>query len=282
MTEYEGVIRVSGKDFVIIFDGKTGDMLSWTYSGKELLAESGSPELNLWRAPLNNDGDYLPKMRRPIVKEWAAAGLDSLVRTTIGIRSRMKNGKAEITVARRAQSLSRDCYVGYVETYDIAPSGEIELSCSLTPVGEEFASFPRVGYMLTVDRSFDRIGWYGYGPEEAYIDRHDGVLTGIYDSTVDEAFVNYVYPQDNGNKHSCRWFRSARIDNPNTHGTGCTLSSAIAANLAKGYTLTGAVERAKDYLSGALAAMLNLGHGSGPLNHAFDLHSRYTAEAAGN
>ena len=81
---------------------------------------------------------------------------------------------------------------------------------------------------------------------------------------------------------SCRWFRSARIDNPNTHGTGCTLSSAIAANLAKGYTLTGAVERAKDYLSGALAAMLNLGHGSGPLNHAFDLHSRYTAEAAGN
>ena len=207
LTEYEGVIRVSGKDFVIIFDGKTGDMLSWTYSGKELLAESGSPELNLWRAPLNNDGDYLPKMRRPIVKEWAAAGLDSLVRTTIGIRSRMKNGKAEITVARRAQSLSRDCYVGYVETYDIAPSGEIELSCSLTPVGEEFASFPRVGYMLTVDRSFDRIGWYGYGPEEAYIDRHDGVLTGIYDSTVDEAFVNYVYPQDNGNKHSCRWFR---------------------------------------------------------------------------
>lgn len=73
----------------------------------------------------------------------------------------------------------------------------------------------------------------------------------------------------------CRWFRGKRIDNPNTHGTGCTLSSAIAANLAKGFDLEAAVERAKEYISGALGAMLNLGRGSGPMNHAFDLHSRF-------
>ena len=71
------------------------------------------------------------------------------------------------------------------------------------------------------------------------------------------------------------WFYGKRIDNPNTHGTGCTLSSAIAANLAKGYILEDAVERAKAYISGALAAMLDLGHGSGPMNHAFDLRSEY-------
>lgn len=68
-----------------------------------------------------------------------------------------------------------------------------------------------------------------------------------------------------------RWFRGRRIDNPNTHGTGCTLSSAIAANLAKGYDLDRSVERAKAYISGALAAMLDLGKGSGPMNHMFDL-----------
>ena len=72
-----------------------------------------------------------------------------------------------------------------------------------------------------------------------------------------------------------RWFYGKRINNPNTHGTGCTLSSAIAANLAKGYALEDAVERAKAYISGALAAMLNLGHGSGPMNHAFDLNSEF-------
>lgn len=69
------------------------------------------------------------------------------------------------------------------------------------------------------------------------------------------------------------WFEGKRIDNPNTHGTGCTLSSAIAANLAKGYTLAESVRKAKEYISGALAAMLDLGKGSGPMNHAFDLTS---------
>ena len=67
-----------------------------------------------------------------------------------------------------------------------------------------------------------------------------------------------------------KWFRGKRIDNPNTHGTGCTLSSAIASNLAKGYDLDTSVERAKAYISGALAAMLDLGKGSGPMDHMFD------------
>ena len=63
------------------------------------------------------------------------------------------------------------------------------------------------------------------------------------------------------------WFEGKRIDNPNTHGTGCTLSSAIAANLALGFDLAESIQRAKEYLSGALSAMLDLGKGSGPLNH---------------
>lgn len=75
------------------------------------------------------------------------------------------------------------------------------------------------------------------------------------------------------------WFNGRRINNPNTHGTGCTLSSAIAANLAKGMALEDAVRRAKEYISGALAAMLDLGHGRGPMNHLFDLKSAYMKEA---
>ena len=91
---------------------------------------------------------------------------------------------------------------------------------------------------------------------------------------------------------SARWFRGKRIDNPNTHGTGCTLSSAIASNLAKGFSLEESVERAKDYISGALGAMLDLGQGSGPLgamldlgqgsgpmDHGFDLTGKYMETA---
>ena len=73
----------------------------------------------------------------------------------------------------------------------------------------------------------------------------------------------------------CTWFNGKRIDNPNTHGTGCTLSSAIASNLAKGFTLTESVRRAKDYISGALSAQLDLGQGSGPMKHNFDLSDKY-------
>lgn len=76
-----------------------------------------------------------------------------------------------------------------------------------------------------------------------------------------------------------RWFRGKRIDNPNTHGTGCTLSSAIASNLAKGFSLEESVERAKDYISGALGAMLDLGQGSGPMDHGFDLTGKYMETA---
>ena len=79
----------------------------------------------------------------------------------------------------------------------------------------------------------------------------------------------------NGRWH---WFGGKRISNPNTHGTGCTLSSAIAANLAKGFSLERSVQRGKDYVSRALAAMLDLGKGSGPLNHFFDLTGQFATE----
>lgn len=76
-----------------------------------------------------------------------------------------------------------------------------------------------------------------------------------------------------------QWFYGRRIDNPNTHGTGCTLSSAIAANLAKGFSLTESVARAKEYISCALESGLDLGRGSGPMRHNFNLCGRFSEYA---
>ncbi len=73
------------------------------------------------------------------------------------------------------------------------------------------------------------------------------------------------------------WFHGRRIENSNTHGTGCTLSSAIASNLAKGYDLETSVQYAKNYISGALNAMLDLGKGSGPMDHGFMIQGDYSA-----
>lgn len=85
---------------------------------------------------------------------------------------------------------------------------------------------------------------------------------------------DYLYADGTG-----QWFLGEHIDNPNTHGTGCTLSSAIAANLAKGFDLPAAIRRSKAYLSGALGAMLDLGKGRGPMKHNFDLTGEYAKEA---
>lgn len=66
------------------------------------------------------------------------------------------------------------------------------------------------------------------------------------------------------------WYEQEKIDNSNTHGTGCTLSSAIACNLGKGMDIKVSIFNAKSYITGALKAKLNLGKGSGPLNHCFE------------
>lgn len=76
-----------------------------------------------------------------------------------------------------------------------------------------------------------------------------------------------------------KWFYGKRIPNNNTHGTGCTLYSAIAANLAKGFTLQESIQRSKDYLSLALSAMLDFGAGSGPMMHSINLTGIYSEEA---
>ena len=85
---------------------------------------------------------------------------------------------------------------------------------------------------------------------------------------------DYLYGNLDGGERGL-WFYGKRIDNPNTHGTGCTLSSAIASNLAKGKSLVDSVQSAKNYLSKALAAMLDLGKGSGPMNHAFAIEGEF-------
>lgn len=80
-----------------------------------------------------------------------------------------------------------------------------------------------------------------------------------------------VLYEKSGKEGRFTWYPAERIDNPNTHGTGCTLSSAIAANLAKGFSMEESVRKAKEYISGAIGAMMNLGQGNGPLDHMWNL-----------
>ncbi len=87
---------------------------------------------------------------------------------------------------------------------------------------------------------------------------------------------DFLYGKNDDGSVIEKWFNGKRINNPNTHGTGCTLSSAIASNLAKGFSLEESVQKAKDYISGALSFMLDIGKGSGPMNHAFSIMQNHS------
>lgn len=204
VAEDNGRIVVSGRLFKVAFDKATGCLLSLDYAGGRLL--DSAPQLNLWRAPLNNDGDYLPRMRRPIVKQWAAAGLDSLVNETKSVSYGMQDGVFIVTSVKIAKAPSKSCRIEYNERYSVHPDGSIDIDADLHPVGEEFVSFARTGYILRMGKEYSNVEWYGLGPEESYIDRCDGVKLGVYRQSVDEGFTDYVYPQENGNKHNCRWY----------------------------------------------------------------------------
>lgn len=196
------LLHIYNDTFDIVFDRNTGQIQNWVVSGKELLAKG--PVLNLWRAPTQNDGEYRPE-NNEISRQWVAAGLDNLQHKLNGFRvSETKDGKMEVRVSFRAQKLGCRSYVDYNTTYSIYPSGLVQVDTRLTP-SEDIQSFPRVGYTMSVKSGHENFSWYGYGPTESYVDRHEGVRLGIYHDKVDEMFVHHTYPQENGNRYRCSW-----------------------------------------------------------------------------
>ena len=93
------------------------------------------------------------------------------------------------------------------------------------------------------------------------------MLQSIYISGIHVRIRSVAFPENCESCIAAEQFVEKRVDNPNSHGTGCTLSSAIASGLAKGQSLEQAVDNGKKYVTACLKAMLDMGHGSGPMNH---------------
>lgn len=205
-------VIISGSDFSIVFDKKTGIMQRWEFAGKQFL-EKG-PQINFWRAPTHNDGGY-PKLENDIVRQWAAVGLDSLVHKLNSFDVKKQDGSVIVTTKLRAQKKGNPAYIDYTTIYTITSAGKMQVDTDLKPVGKEFVSFAKVGYKMIVKKGFETFSWYGYGPYDTYNDRHSGARIGKFSGTVDEQFTHYPFPQENGNKYRCGWASLT-----NAQGTG--------------------------------------------------------------
>jgi beta-galactosidase len=194
---------ISNNTFKIVFNKQSGLIQQWESAGKELL-ERG-PQLNVWRAPTNNDGGYRPQAYHA-AKQWVDAGLDSLQHKLKSFNTvKRKDASVVVTTNLRAQKKGNPASIDYTTTYTIMPSGKVQIDTDIKPVGETLISFARIGYSLIVKKGFEQFSWYGYGPYDTYNDRHSGARIGMFTGTVDEQFTHYAYPQENGNKYRCSW-----------------------------------------------------------------------------
>ena len=188
-------IAIVGNDFTITFDKESGRISSFTFKGLELMKRG--PQLNVWRAPTDNDA---PRLAR----RWREAGLDRLkheVNEIIAekLSPQLVRVKVESTLLTASVEKFRCRYV-----YKIYGSGDIIVETDVKPLAD-LPPLPRIGLQLIIPGGFNTFTWYGRGPHENYCDRKEGAPVGVYSGTVDEQFVPYIMPQENGNKTDVRW-----------------------------------------------------------------------------
>jgi beta-galactosidase len=195
-----------GDDFSLIFDCVKGLLTSFKYQGTELI-ESG-PQMNVWRAATDNDGfkfaAEIDWLEHKLLNQWIKHGLNRLVYTCDSFDWEQVDGIVKVVTVHSIRAQDADYGFRHQTTYTISGSGDVqtdhEVDCdSMLPL------LPRMGVILTMPAGFEQFTWLGRGPEESYVDRKAGVAVGLYSGTVDEQYVPYIMPQENGNKTDVRW-----------------------------------------------------------------------------
>ena len=196
LKESENKLAVSGEDFRLVFDKGRGQIVSFSYHGSELL-KSG-PRVNVWRAPTDNDA---PRM----AVQWRRFGLHRVERKVRSVQvDRISPQTVRIRVASdaRASGIKEgfECRYGYT----VYGSGDVIIDVNVAPDGK-LPPLPRIGLQLTIPGDCSTFTWYGRGSHENYCDRKEGAPVGLYSGTVDDQYVPYIMPQENGNKTDVRW-----------------------------------------------------------------------------
>ncbi len=205
-------LEVSGSDVKLTFDLSSGRMKSYSWKGRELLKKG--PEPDFWRPPTDNDYGYGMDRRMGV---WKKAGERSVIRKASINQPEMN--RVEVTFEYDIKDTDGAKIAGYVSTYVISGSGDIIVRNRFSKVSDKIPELPRMGMQLQIPEEFSNLKWFGRGPHENYSDRKTSAHVGFYESTVDDQYVPYVRPQENGYKTDTRWL-TLTDDN----GTGLLVS----------------------------------------------------------
>ncbi len=205
-------VGVRGEHFDVLFSEPAGaisafGMVSYRYAGKELIEEIPRP--NFWRAPTDNDtGNHMMARQG----QWKLASLYASCRKPGGRLNKEGEDFENPEVREEADHVS----VSYLYdlnttpaatcrlTYKVYGDGSVQTTLAYDPV-EGLADMPEFGVLFKLNVDYDRLEWYGNGPEETYADRDQGAKLGVYRNRVADNMAAYLVPQECGNKTKVRW-----------------------------------------------------------------------------
>ena len=193
--ETEGRINVEAGNVVYGFSKENGFLVSVKSGDKQLL---NSPlAINFWRPPTENDfGNKMPER----CSIWESAGSHAELKHLSHAQD--KNGYYEVNAEYWLPDVESD----YRISYQINGAGEIKVTANLLPNGNvTYPEIPRFGMTFSLPAGYENLSWFGRGPHENYIDRNTSAFVGLYHGTVDEQYVPYIAPEENGYKTDVRW-----------------------------------------------------------------------------
>ncbi len=207
-------ITVRGDHFSVQFSRLTGALISYRSGDTEYLKTPLMP--NFWRAPTNNDyGNRMPQRyaQWKIASQYCAAGFNpETAKKNAAVRpAGDKDGSVAFTMTYDLPTTpAASCSV----TYRIHPCGRVDVRMDYDPV-KELGDMPEFGMITKLSGDFDRVRFYGLGPQENYIDRREGARLGIWEYRAAENLTPYLLPQECGNRTGIRW---AEITNARGQG----------------------------------------------------------------
>ena len=187
---------VGGERFSIQFDKETGAILSYIYKEKELLAQPLEP--TFWKAPNDNDHGYNMVQELGV---WRKV-MDN-AKMVYSNMSRVGNLQAEVSFTQYLPDVDAHLKLIYV----ISGNGKLVLNYEFKLGNKDLPMLPRIGVNTALVSEFNKLEWYGRGPWENYPDRNTSAFVGIYNSKVEDQYVEYASPQDNGYKTDARWLK---------------------------------------------------------------------------
>ena len=194
LDEPEGAAVIYGEDFEVIFDCRSGEMVSWEKAGAEYI--STAPAFNAWRAPIDNDVHQKDK--------WKILGLDKLRTRLADFTARQES--ASVVKVRAVHVYAGDGMDPIIRTetdYTVFGSGDIRMNVRFVPL-MELTWLPKLGIQLAMPDRFDRVMWFGRGPHENYPDMKMSAPVAQYSAMVSELHEPYVRPQENGARQDTR------------------------------------------------------------------------------